>query len=170
MFEHVVAREQAPHQHFRRRDPTAAVPGIKRLVGRVAVDPADPTDAVDADDLSPTATPGAAHLLLVTTKNTRPLSSGEDAAVETSERDPLRAVSCPAEGLQRLPRSFVWATASRALGLKRCFNVSMLATVNNRRKQVTWEELSYSPTTFEDVPYGQRVVGHCRQRLVKRPR
>ena len=52
MLEHVVEREQAPHQHFGRRDPSSSVvPGTKRLVDPAPVDPADPVDAVDAGRL-----------------------------------------------------------------------------------------------------------------------
>ena len=110
MFQHVVKREQAPHQHFRRRDPSAAVvSSATRLVDPATADRADPADAVDAgrllldghalrDELAD----GATDLFVVAAEEARPLRTGDRAAVGTGERDPLGAASCPAKGRQRL--------------------------------------------------------------------
>ena len=80
MFEHVVEREQAPHHHFRRRDPSAAVvPQAERLVDPATVDPADPADAVDAGwllldghALGDELAHGAANYLVVAAEEARP--------------------------------------------------------------------------------------------------
>ncbi len=76
VFEHVVEREQAPHHHFRRRDPAAAVvPGTKRLVDPAPVDPANAVDAgrllLDGHALGDELADGAANLLVVAPKEAR---------------------------------------------------------------------------------------------------
>ena len=53
MIKHIVEREEAPHEHFRRGDPAAA--DVFGAESPVDVAPVDPTHAADAAD--------AAHVL-----------------------------------------------------------------------------------------------------------
>ena len=108
-FEHIVEREQMPHQYCRRRDPSATVvPHAERPVDPAAMDPADPPDAVDAGRLlldgyalGDELADGASNLLVMAPEEARPLRPGEDAPVRASERDPLGPASGPTQGCQR---------------------------------------------------------------------
>ena len=83
--------------------------GSERPVDLAGLDPAhaaDPVDAgrslLDGQALRDEGVDGASHLLRVATQATRPLRAGEDAAVETGQRDSRGRASGPAEGLQSL--------------------------------------------------------------------
>ena len=111
MLKDVVEREQPTHQHVPGSDPAPPkeLPGSERPVDLAGVDPADATDPVDAgrslfdgQALRDEGEDGAPHLVRVATQKTRPLRTGEDAAVETGQGDPLRPASGPAERLQSL--------------------------------------------------------------------
>ena len=90
MFEHVVEREEALHEHLLGGDPAATdVLGAERPVDPAPVDPAHPADAGDAGRvlldghaLRDQGVDGAAHLLGVAAQKARPLRPCEDAAVE----------------------------------------------------------------------------------------
>ena len=129
MLEHVIEREEAPHEHFRRGDPAAA--DVFGAESPVDVAPVDPTHAADAGDaahvlfgghaLCDEGMDGAPHLLGVTTQEPRPLRPGEDATVEAGQGDPFGPASCPAETLKRVLASPEMgdhrSSGSRALAL-----------------------------------------------------
>ena len=106
VLDHVVEREQAPHQHLGRGDPAVAdVLGPERPVDCA---PADPADFPAVEGVFGRQPPlgdvlhEAERLEAIDPEPVGDLISGEHAAVEADERDPLGLLSPPAERLERL--------------------------------------------------------------------
>ena len=110
MLDHIVEREQAPHEHAgRRRAAVADVLGSERAVEGPCVDPAHAADPPDAghgllggQTLRDQGVDDPPHLFGVRIEEPCALGAGERAAVETDEGDPRGPLSRPAERRERL--------------------------------------------------------------------
>ena len=110
MLDHVVEREQAPHEYGGRG--VAAVADVLGSDGPVdppredAAHAADPPDAghgvLGGQALRDQRVDDAPHLFRVCIEESRALDAGERAAVEADERDPPGLFSRPAEWRERL--------------------------------------------------------------------
>ena len=117
VFEHVVEREEPPHQHFRGSDPSSApVPRAERPVDLASVDSAHAAEAaeagrvlLDGHALRDELANGAAHLLVVATQE----GSVHCALVKTPPWKQARAIHSARrpvqpKGSSAFARSFRW--------------------------------------------------------------